>query len=106
MKGSRIIGAYHARRVVPLMARALPLYQMVPEASFEGTVLVDEVLPYSEVAQRIKEAMEPTKDSISAVVDFVYPVPGHPPMRLEPGFVDFVSFLSPCSSFLLKFLIP
>ena len=56
MKGSGIIGAYHARRVAPLMARALPLYQMVPEASFEGTVLVDKVLPYSEVAQRIKEA--------------------------------------------------
>ena len=78
MKGLGIIGAYHARRVAPLMARALPLYQMVPEASFEGTVLVDEVLPYSEVAQRIKEAMEPLKDDASIVLDFVYPVPGHP----------------------------
>ena len=85
------------------MARALPLYQMVPEASFEGTVLVNEVFPYSEVAQRIKEAMEPTKDSAGAVLDFVYPVPRHPSMRPEPGFVDFVSFLSPCSSFLLNF---
>ena len=27
-------------------------------------------------------------------------------MRLEPGFVDFVSFLSPCSSFHLNFLPP
>ena len=43
-------GTYHARRVAPLMASVLPLYQMVPEASFEGTVLVDEALPYSEVA--------------------------------------------------------
>ena len=97
VKGSRIIGAYHMRRVAPLMARALPLYQMVPEASFEGTVLVDEALPYSEVAQRIKEAMEPTKDSIGTILDFVYPVPGHPPMRPEPGFIDFVSFLASCS---------
>ena len=103
MKGSGIIGAYHARRVVPLMARALPLHQMVPEASFEGTVPVDEALPHSEVAQRIKEAMEPMKDSVGAVLDFVYPVPGHPPMRPEPGFVDFVSLLSSCSSFLLNF---
>ena len=99
MKGSGIIGAYHARRVAPLMARALPLYQMVPEASFEGTVLVDEALPYSEAAQRIKEAMEPTKDSVGAILDFVNPVPGHPPMRPEPGFIDFVSFLSPYSFF-------
>ena len=99
MKGSGIIGAYHARRVAPLMAHALPLYQMVPGASFEGTPLADEALPPSEVAQHIKEAMEPTKDSAGAVLDFVYPVLGHPPMRPELGFVDFVSFLSPCSSF-------
>ena len=103
MKGSGIIGAYHARRVAPLMACRLPLYQMVPEASFEGTALTDEALPPSEVAQRIKEAMEPTKDSIGAVLDFMYPVLGHPPMWPEPGFVDFVSFLSPCPSFHLNF---
>ena len=50
MKGSGIIGAYHTRRVAPLMAHALPLHQMVPGASFEGAMLVDEVLPPSEVA--------------------------------------------------------
>ena len=96
MKGSGIIGAYHVRRVAPLMARALPMYQMVLEASFKGTVLVDKALPYSEVAQRMK-------DSDGAILDFVYPVPGHPPMQPEPGFVDFVSLLSPRSSFHLNF---
>ena len=105
MKGSGIIGAYHARRVAPLMVRALPLYQMVPEASFEGTTHADDALPPSEVAQRIKEAMEPTKDSVGTILDFVYLMPGHPLMWPEPGFVDFVSFLFPCSSFLLKFSI-
>jgi hypothetical protein len=34
-----IIGVYHARRVVPLMVRALPLYQMMLEALLEGTML-------------------------------------------------------------------
>ena len=72
MKGSGIIGAYHARRVALLMARAIPLYQMVLRASFEGTVLANEALPPSKVAQRIKEAMEPTKDSVGAILDFVY----------------------------------
>ena len=71
MKGSGIIGAYHARRVAPLMARVLPLYQMVLETSFEGTVLVDEALPPSEVVQHIKEAMEPSKDDADVVLDFV-----------------------------------
>ena len=43
----------------------------------------------------IKEAMEPSKDTAGVVLDFVFPVPEHPPMRPEPGFIDFVSFLSP-----------
>ena len=79
------------------MARVLPLYQMMPGMSFEGMVLVGEALPYSEVAQRIKEAMEPMKDSTGRVLDIVYPVLGHPPMRPEPGFFEFVSPPLPCS---------
>ena len=58
MKGSGIIGAYHARRVASLMMCALPLYAMAPEALFDGTVLAEGVLPNSEIAQCIKEAME------------------------------------------------
>ena len=99
VKGSGIIGAYHTRRVAPLLARVLPLHQMVPGASFEGTVLVDEALPPSNVAQRIKEAMEPSKDTAGVILDFVFPVSGHPPMRPELGFIDFISFLSPYSFF-------
>ena len=45
MNGSGIIGAYHTRRVAPLMSRALPLYLMAPRASLEGTALIDEALP-------------------------------------------------------------
>ena len=86
VKGWRIIGAYHARRVAPLMARALPLHRMVPGVSFEGTVLVDEALPPSKVVQRIKEAMEPTKDSTGDVLDDVYPVPGIPQCGRNQGF--------------------
>ena len=103
MKGSGIIGAYHARRVVPLMARVLPLHQMAPGASFEGTVLVNEVLPPSKVAHRIKEVREPLKDTAGVILDFVFLVPGHPPIRPELGFIDFVSFLSPYSFFYLNF---
>ena len=88
------------------MTRALPLHQMVPGASFEGTMLVDEALRPSEVVQCIKEAIKPTKDSVGAVLDFMYLVPGHPPMRPEPGFIDFVSFLSTSSSFQLSFRPP
>ena len=104
VKGSGIIGAYHTRRVAPLMARALPLHQMVPRALFEGMVLVDEALPPSEVVQHIKEAMESSKDTTGAALDHVYPMPGHSPMRSEPGFFEFVSLLPPRSSFYLNLL--
>ena len=57
-------------------------------------MLVDEALPPFEVAQRIKEAMEPSKYTAGVVLDFVFLVPGHPPMRPELGVFDFVSFLS------------
>ena len=99
VKGSGIISAYHTWRVSLLMSRALPLYLMVPRALLEGTALVDEALLPTEMAQCIKEAMEPSKDNAGVVLDFMYPVPGHPPMRPEPGYIDFVSSLSPCLLF-------
>ena len=48
------------------MMRALPLYAMAPEASFDGTVLAKGALPNSEITQRIKEAMEPLRDDAGA----------------------------------------
>ena len=41
LKGSGIIRAHHARRVVTLMTRVLPLYAMAPEASFDETALAE-----------------------------------------------------------------
>ena len=82
-----------------MMMLALPLYAMAPEASFDGTVIADGAIPHSEVAQCIKEVMEPSWDDVGAPVDFVYPVLGHPPMWLELGYVVFISFLSSCLLF-------
>ena len=62
------------------MMRALPLYAMAPEASFDGTTLAKGTLPNSEITQRIKEAMEPSWDNTGAPLDFIYPVSGHPTM--------------------------
>ena len=99
LKGLGIIRAYHARRVPSLMRRVLPLYVMASEASFVGTVLAEGALSPSEVAHRFKEAMEPSQDNVGVPLDFVYPVPGHPLMRPEPGYISFLSFLSSCLLF-------
>ena len=72
---------------------------MALEASFDGTALTKGVLPNSKIVQRIKEAMEPSWDDIGAPLNFIYPVPRHPPMRSELGHVVFVSFPSSCLLF-------
>ena len=77
----------------------LHLHMMAPGASLDGTTHAEGALSPSEVAQHIKEAMEPPRDDAGAVLDFVYPVPGHPPMRPELGYIIFVSFLSSCLLF-------
>lgn len=80
MKGSSVIGAYHTMRVVPLMARVLPFHLIVPDASLEWTVHAEGEFPNSKITQRIKEVLEPSKDDMGSVLDFVYPVLGHPLM--------------------------
>ena len=99
LKGSGVIGAYHTRRVASLMMRVLPLCTMVPEASFDGTMLAEGTLPNSEIVQCIKEVMELLRDDAGAAVDFVYLVPGHPSMWPEPGHVIIVSFPFSCLLF-------
>ena len=81
------------------MRHVLPLYAMAPEASFYGTVLVEGALSPFEVAQRIKEAMEPSQDDASVLLKFMYPMPGHPSMWPEPGYIVFVSFPFLCLLF-------
>jgi hypothetical protein len=99
MKGSGIVGVYHARRVVPLMAHALLMPQMVPFAPLEGTVLTEKPLANSEIMQCLMEAIDSPKDSTRATIEFVYLVPRHPPMWPEPGFVRFVSYPLPSPFF-------
>ena len=78
------------------MRHALPLHMMAPEASLDGTTLAEGVFSPSEVAHNIKEVMEPPRDDTGVVLDFVYPVSGHPPMWPKSGYIVFVSFPSSC----------
>jgi len=91
--GTSIITAYHIRRLVPLMARALLMYKMRLDSTPEGTVMVvGEALSVGKMAQCIKEAMDCLVDP-SVDLALVYPVLGHPAMRPDVGFVELVSLL-------------
>ena len=72
---------------------------MAPRVALDRTMLTKGALSPSEVAQRIKEAMEPPRDDTSAILDFMYPVLGHPPMQPELGYIDFISSFSSCLLF-------
>ena len=93
LRRTGVVGAYHVRRLAPLMAHSLPMWKMTPDSEPEGTVMVTgEALSIGEMAQRIKEAMEcPTDPSVDLAP--VYPVSGHPTMRPDAGFVELVSLL-------------
>jgi hypothetical protein len=99
VKGSRVIRTYHARRMVPLMARVLLMHHMIPIARLEGTVLAEGPLVDLEITQCLKEAMGAPKGLLGAIIDFVYPELRHPPMRPKPSFVRFVSFPLSLTSF-------
>ena len=93
LRGTGIVGAYHIRRLAPLMACALPMYTMMLDSTPEGTVMVaGEALNVGETAQRIKEAMECLID-LSVDLALVYLVLGHPAMPSNAGFIELVSLL-------------
>ena len=83
-RGTGVVGAYHVRKLAPLMARTLPMWKMTPYSTPEGTVMVaGEALNIVEMTQRIKESMEyPVSGHPTTSVDLalVYPVSGHPTM--------------------------
>ena len=79
LRGASVIGAYHMRRVAPLMARTLSLYRMTPGAQLDGMVLAQGLLNDNNVTQHIKEATEES--------DAKFPILGHPAMRPNVGFV-------------------
>ena len=47
-----VIANFHRRRVLPLMERKLPLFQMTEDASSEGTRTMAELLSYDVATQR------------------------------------------------------
>ena len=80
LRGSSVIGGYQVRRVASLMARVLSLYGMTPGVQLIRTTLAQGLLHDSEVTQRFKEA--------TGEADAMFPIPGHPMMRPDVGFIE------------------
>ena len=79
-----VIANFHRQRVIPLVERALPIYQLTPGSRVEGSRMSSKLLSHTSAARRVKYA----------VAEF----PQNPEdlwrikMRPEPGYISLVSF--------------
>lgn len=80
--------AYFRRGAAPLKARSVPLYKMGKDFSPSAAG----VLPNgSDVTRWISQALQIRREAQGAARLSLPIAPECPPMRLEPGFVEFVS---------------
>ena len=84
LKAAAVIANFHRQRVIPLVERALPIYQLTPGSQVEGSRTSFKLLSHTTAARRAKYA----------VADF----PQNPEdlwrikMRPEPGYISLESF--------------
>ena len=52
-----VIANFHRQRVIPLMERRLPIFDLTPEAAAEGSRMSSELLPLDVAAQRARSAV-------------------------------------------------
>ena len=99
LTAAAVIANFHRQRVIPLVERALPIYQLTPGSRVKGSRMSSKLLPHTTAARRAKYV----------VADF----PQNPEdlwkikMRPEPGYISLLSFDSefvvPCAA---PFLAP
>ena len=84
LTAAAVIANFHRQRVIPLVERALPIFQLTPGSRVEGSRTSSKLLSHTNAARRAKYA----------VADF----PQNPEdlwrikMRPEPGYISLVSF--------------
>lgn len=87
-----VIENYLHRGLALLMARRLSLFKMTVEApSIRGHSVKHPVPNDTEIACWLMEATKIHKGVDGVVIPYVFPIPGCPLMRPEPGFIEFVS---------------
>ena len=93
-----MVGAYHKRRVAPIISQTLALDEIKPDASpdeITEMVLATGEIDDAEISQWHRETFEKPFP--------MFPIPGHPVMRPKMGFILFVSAPSLRD---LTFLVP
>ena len=80
-----VIAHFHRRRVLPLMERKLPLFQMMEDAPSEGTRAMEELLSREFAMQR---AVRTVSQPVGGLGDL-----WRLPMRPDEGYIQVVSLI-------------
>ena len=96
LTAAAVIANFHRQRVIPLMERKLPIFELTLEASYEGSRTSNMLLPHNVTARREKSAVAEFPDN----PDDLWKVK----MRPEAGYISVVSLsfnsLSICATLL------
>ena len=97
LTAAAVIANFHRQRVIPLMERRLPIFELTPQAMAEGSRMSSVRLPLDAATQRAK----------SMVARF----PSDPEdlwrikMRPEKGYISLVSLAFDCCQFCIVFFL-
>jgi len=84
LTAAAVIANFHRQRVIPLVERALPIYELTPGSKVEGSRTSSKLLSHTNAARRAKYAVaEFPQDSADL---------WRIKMRPEPGYISLVSF--------------
>ena len=61
LTAAAVIANFHRQRVLPLMERKLPLHKLTPEAPYEGSRMMEELLSHEIAAQRARRTVAPLR---------------------------------------------
>ena len=84
LKAAAVIANFHRQRVIPLVERALPIYQLTPGSKVEGSRMSSKLLSHTYAARRAKYAVAEFPQDPADLWRIK--------MRPEPGYISLVSF--------------
>jgi len=82
LTAAAVIANFHRQRVIPLMERALPIFDLTLEAQYQGSRTSDVLLPHNVATRRAKSAVAEFPDN----PDDLWKIK----MRPEEGFISLV----------------
>ena len=91
LTAAAVIANFHRQRVIPLVERSLPIFELTPEAPAEGSRMSSELLSLDAAAQRVKSAVAHFPSDPKDLLKLK--------MRFEKGYISLVSLAFDCCRF-------